>query len=140
MIKRPLNPRFSQAVLDGRKTTTIRNSFWRADVPIMLYNWSGVAYRSKQTDVAPVIVKGVLPIEIHRRADGEMFYASNLSGARMLHETEGFESREEMDAWFRPLIKPGQTVTKCLMRFRLLNAKVMAAPLAGATVETEVNP
>jgi hypothetical protein len=92
----------------------------------MLYNWSGAAYRSKQIDVAAVTVKGVLPIEIHRRSDGEMFYACNLSGSRMLHETEGFESREELDAWFRPLLKPGQTVTKFLMRFRLANAGGLA--------------
>jgi len=123
MLKRPLNPRFSQAVLEGRKITTIRDSFWPTDVPIMLYNWSGAAYRSKQIDVAAVTVKGVLPIEIHRREDGEMFYSCNLCGARMLHETEGFESREELDAWFRPLLKPGQTVTKFLMRFRLTNER-----------------
>lgn len=129
MIKRPLNPRFSTAVLEGRKTTTIRDSFWRTDVPIMLYNWSGAAYRSKQVDVAPVMVESVLPIRITHKEDGDMLYVWGRATLEKppLHETEGFASRAEMDAWFRPLIKPGQTVAKVLMRFRLLNAEVSDA-------------
>lgn len=119
MIRRSLNSRFSQAVLEGRKITTIRDSFWPCDVPIMLFKWSGKAYRSKQINVAAITVSAVLPILIHLRPDGVMFYACDLSGARLLHETEGFESRAAMDAWFRPLLKPGQTATKFLMRFRL---------------------
>jgi len=117
MLKRPLNPRFTQPVLDGIKTTTIRDKFWPTGVPIMLYNWSGAAYRSKQIDVAPVIVSSVSPITITHRSDGDMIY---LYGPRdRLHETEGFDSRVDMDEWFRQKIKPGQTVTKVLMRFHL---------------------
>jgi hypothetical protein len=121
MLKRPLNPRFSQAVLDGRKVTTIRATFWRADVPIMLYNWTGLPYRSKQRDVAAVMVEYVAPIRITHREDGGMIYAYGPLSGTPLHATEGFESRSEMDAWFRPLVKPGQTITRFLMRFRLAN-------------------
>jgi hypothetical protein len=122
MIKRPINQRFNDKVLQGIKTTTIRDSFWRTDVPIMLYNWSGAAYRSKQVDVAPVMVESVLPIRITHKEDGDMLYAWGRESLENppLHETEGFSSRSEMDAWFRPLIKPGQTITKFLMRFSLL--------------------
>ena len=56
MIKRPLNSRFSDAVLEGRKVTTIRDTPWPVGKPIMLYNWSGAAYRSPQIDVAAVLV------------------------------------------------------------------------------------
>ena len=66
MIKRPLNPRFSDAVREGRKFTTIRADLWPVGVPIMLYNWSGAAYRSKQIDVAAIIVQGFWLIEITR--------------------------------------------------------------------------
>lgn len=121
MIKRPLNPRFTQAVLDGIKTTTIRDKFWPSDVPIMLYNWSGAAYRSKHIDVAAVVVQGVSAIHITHGSSGLMAYSymrSALNG-RQLHETEGFDSQADMDEWFRRKIKLGQTVTKVLMRFHL---------------------
>ncbi len=122
MIKRPLNPRFNQAVLEGRKFTTIRDTLWPIGKPIMLYNWSGRAYRSKQNDVAAVIVQGYWPIQINHRADGTVGYIHGMEINQYLYETEGFESRAEMDEWFRPLVKPGKTVTKYLMRFRLANA------------------
>lgn len=124
MIKRPLNSRFSDAVLKGRKTTTIRDNPWPVGVPIMLYNWSGAAYRSKQIDVAPIVVKSVELIHITRRFDGDMIYSYGPMRDGRIHETEGFESRAEMDEWFRALVKPGQTVTKALMRFRLANAEL----------------
>lgn len=92
----------------------------------MLYNWAGLPYRSKQIDVAPVIVQSCGPIEItHRAEDGEMFYTmNNPHSHRLLHETEGFWASYLLDEWFRPLVKPGQTVTKFLIRFRLANAEV----------------
>jgi hypothetical protein len=123
MIKRPLRSRFSDAVRDGRKITTIRDNPWPIGKPIMLYNWTGAAYRSKQIDVAPVIVRGFWPIEISHLEDGTMLYAHGMENAKPLHETEGFESQVEMDAWFRQLVKPGRTVTKTLMRFRLVNGR-----------------
>ena len=129
MLKRPLNPRFSQAVLDGQKFTTIRDTQWPVGTPIMLYNWSGAAYRSKQTDVAAIIVQGFWPIDIAHSADGTMRYACGMENAKPLHETEGFTSRDEMDEWFRKIVKPGQTVRKTLMRFRLLcNSALSAVP------------
>lgn len=122
MIKRPLNPRFSQTVLDGRKTTTIRDSFWRTNVPIMLYNWSGAAYRSKQIDVAAVEVQGVLPITITHLPSGQMLYEyDGFREADAIWFTEGFENGPDMDEWFRPLVKRRESITKHLMRFRLAN-------------------
>ena len=129
MIKRPLNPQFSSAVIEGRKFTTIREKPWPVGTPIMLYNWSGAAYRSKQIDVAPVIVMGFWTIQIAHMESGDMRYAYGMDCGLALHETEGFDSRAAMDEWFRPLVKPGQSVTKHLMRFRLANAN-MEAPNA----------
>jgi hypothetical protein len=121
MIKRPLNAQFSNAVLEKRKITTIREKPWPVGVPIMLYNWSGAAYRSPQIDVGAVIVREWWPITIARTSAGDMRYVYRMDGHLALHETEGFESRAAMDEWFRPLVKNGQSVTKHLMRFRLAN-------------------
>lgn len=121
MIKRPLNPRFNRAIIEGRKFTTIRDHPWPVGVPIMLYNWSGVAYRSKQIDVAAITVSGYWPIQITQMQDGRMRYAYGMEKNKPLHETEGFDSRAALDDWFRPLVKPGQTIVKNLMRFRLIN-------------------
>lgn len=121
MLKRPLNSRFTQAVLDGRKFTTIRENPWPVGSPIMLYNWSGAAYRSKQADVAPVIVTGFWPITIGQTENGEMLYAYGMDIGRALWETEGFESREAMDEWFRAIVRPGKSVMRWLMRFSLAN-------------------
>lgn len=121
MIKRPLDPKFSEAVKEGRKFTTIREKPWPVGTPIMLYNWSGKPYRSKHVDVAPVKVEGFWTIRITRNADDFMSYEYGMENAKPIHETEGFESAAEMDDWFRPLLKPGQTVEKALMRFSLLN-------------------
>ena len=121
MLKRPLNSRFSQAVLDGRKFTTIRPKPWPVGSPIMLYNWSGAAYRSKQADVAPVIVSGFWPITIAQTDEGEMRYAYGMENEKPLWETEGFESRDDMDEWFSAVVRPGQSVTRWLMRFSLAN-------------------
>jgi hypothetical protein len=121
MIKRPLNSRFSAAVREGRKFTTIREKPWPVGTPIMLYNWSGLAYRSPQIDVAAIVVMGFWTIQIAHIEGGAMRYAYGMENVKPLHETEGFTSREELDDWFRPLVKPGQCVTKHLMRFRLLS-------------------
>ena len=123
MIKRPLNPRFRAPVLDGRKTTTIRDKAWPVGVPIMLYNWTGSAYRSKHSDVAAIVVKGFWTIRITHREDGGMLYAYGRVNDTPLHATEGFASRAEMDEWFRPLVKCGQTVEKTLMLFCRSNEK-----------------
>ena len=90
----------------------------------MIYNWSGAAYRSKQVDVAPIIVMGFWTILITHEKDGSMSYFYGMKNEKPLHETEGFNSREELDDWFRPLVKIGTTVGKTLMRFRLANSKM----------------
>ena len=119
MIKRPSNARFKTPVLTGVKTTTIRDKPWPVGVPIMLYHWSGAAYRSPQIDVAPVVVREVRVIRITHRDDGGMLYAYGQQNERRLHETEGFASREDLDAWFSPLVKRGETVEKALMFFEI---------------------
>jgi hypothetical protein len=123
MIKRPLNPQFSDAVREGRKSTTIRDNPWPVGVPIMLYNWSGLPYRSKQIDVAPVIVESVHRIVITRFNDTGMGYGDYcpLPSHRQLWETEGFDSREQMNEWFRSALKKSTVSEKVLMRFSLLN-------------------
>lgn len=123
MIKRPLNPRFTPAVLAGRKFTTIREKLWPIGTPVMLYNWSGAAYRSKQNDVAVVKVTGYWPILITHQQDGTMIYESGMGTTPALYQTEGFSTQAEMDDWFRMLVKPGQTASKFLMKFRLETAK-----------------
>lgn len=117
MIRRPITQIFNAPLLAGVKTTTIRPKPWPVGVPIMLYNWSGAAYRSKQADVAVVSVREVRPISITRLSDVEMVYAYGEPEARRLHETEGFGSREELDSWFRPLVGSGETVVKWMMFF-----------------------
>lgn len=124
MTKRPLDERFGDAVLDERKFTTIRDRPWPVGVPIMLYHWTGKPYRSKHRDCAAVVVLGFWTIEIAHMEDGTMHYRYGMENAKPLYETEGFESREEMDDWFRPLVKRGHSVTKYLMRFRLLKNTV----------------
>ena len=118
MIKRPLNACFSDAVREGRKTTTIRDKAWPLGVPIMLYNWIGAPYRSKHVDVAAVIVRGTWVIDIFRCHDDFMVYDCG-PGQRTLYDGEGFASQAEMDDWFRPLVKPGGMKTKHIMLFRL---------------------
>lgn len=123
MLKRPLNPRFNVPVRTGRKITTIREKPWRTDLPVMLYNWSGAAYRSSHVDVAAVRVLGVRPVQIDRLKSGRMIFQYSTEGDERLvklWECEGFDSPEEMDYWFSAKMKPGQSVTKCLMRFELL--------------------
>ena len=123
MIRRPLHPRFTQAVLAGEKFTTIRDGQWPVGKPIMLYNWSGAPYRSKQVDVAQITVTGFWPIQITHDVGGGMRYRHGMGGVIPLWQTEGFTSRDDLDAWFRPLVKPGHTITKTLMRFKLVNTQ-----------------
>lgn len=122
MLKRPLNSRFREPVLAGIKTTTIRDRAWPAGVPIMLYSWSGEPYRSKHVDVAPVKLVGFWTIRISHLPNGSMVYECGKTSGPALHVTEGFNSREEMDAWFREKIPPGTGVKKILMLFRRVKA------------------
>ena len=119
MIKRPLDSRFSDAVRQGRKFTTIRDNPWPVGKPIMLYNWSGKPYRSPQINVTPVEVVVTQSIDIQRCYDDAMAYRYPCNW--QLWEGEGFNSQSDMDDWFRSKLKPGQIVTKSLMRFRIVN-------------------
>lgn len=122
MIKRPLNARFHDPVLEETKITTIRDKPWPVGVPIMLYHWSGLPYRSQQLDVCPVVVEETTPIRIGRTANGALIYFHAERGihpGRLLWQSEGFFSQGELHDWFSKIIKPGQTVEKHLMRFKL---------------------
>ena len=119
MIKRPLNSQFPEKIEDLVKITTIRDEPWPVGIPIMLYCWSGKPYRSKHKNVCPVEVISTCPILIGNTKDG-MRYSIHTVQGRVLWSTEGFESGEEMDAWFQPLVKQGETVTKHLMQLKKL--------------------
>jgi hypothetical protein len=80
-------------------------------------------------DVAAVWVTGLWPIEIAHLTHGDMRYFYGMENEKTLWETEGFDSREAMDDWFRKVVKPGEIVTKHLMRFRLNEN----SPSTGAT-------
>jgi hypothetical protein len=118
MIKRPLNARFSELVLAGHKTTTIRDKPWPVGVPIMLYNWTGKPYQSKQADVCPIVVKGFWTIRITHKPYGGIVYECGRETREPLFVDEGFPGQDEMDDWFRPLVKTGKTITKTLMLFK----------------------
>lgn len=119
MTKRPLNPQFNTKVLADIKVTTIRDKPWPVWKDIMLYNWSGAAYRSKQIDVAVVLVESENEILISNEDGTLVFTPDNVDGIS-LHVTEGFESFADLQRWFEKLVKPGQTAVKHLMRFRRL--------------------
>ena len=126
MIRRPLNERFAEKVLAGIKTTTIRDKEWPVGVPIMLFRWSGKPYRSKQINIAPVVVERTGSIDIWTRADGVKFL-TQMPLRAMLWKSEGFNSKAEMDEWFRPLVKPGKGVCKAIMQFRLWTPDITAS-------------
>ena len=121
MIKRPLNAKFSDKAKFGIKITTIRSKPWPVGRPIMLYNWSDKPYRSPQIDVCAVEVVETSPILITRDAAGEMSYCMIEPLPFPLWQCEGFDSQDDMDAWFSAKIKPGQSIEKHLMRFQLSN-------------------
>lgn len=118
MIRRPLDPRFNAAVLAGRKTTTIRANPWPFG-PVMLYNWTGRPYRSPQSAVAAVeVISSGMLLVVHDVA-GRMRYRGGLSNAA-LWKSEGFDSRDDMDAWFRNVVPDDDERILWIMRFRLL--------------------
>lgn len=124
MIKRPINPRFSAAVREGRKFTTIRLKPWPIWKPIMLYNWSGAAYRSKQIDVAVIEVEEVLEMVITHDEHGGLVFGRDQIDGIPIYKTEGFDDAGQMQEWFSKVVPIGKTVEFSLMRFRLLNVEV----------------
>ena len=120
MTRRPIDARFEEAVLTGRKFTTIRDKSWPVGVPIMLFRWSEKPYRSPQINVAEVVVTGFWPMLISRTDNGMMVYAHGMESDVPLWHHEGFPSQEAMSEWFRPMVKPGEHIAKVMMRFRLM--------------------
>lgn len=118
MIKRPLDARFAGRVLEGQKFTTIRRNPWPTGKPIMLYSWSGKPYRSPHKNVCAISVIVAQPIEITQGIDGTMHY--DYPANYQLWQAEGFDSQNEMDEWFRKIVKPGKTITRHLMRFAVI--------------------
>ena len=119
MIRRPLNSRFADKVRAGIKTTTMRDTAWPLGVPIMLYEWTGRPYASKQREIVAVVADWRTPVSISCVHGGDLLFShevlSHLLDGRPLWACEGFESQDEMEAWFRPMTKPGQTLKKYLM-------------------------
>lgn len=120
MIKRPLHSRFRQPVMEGIKTTTIRENPWPVGKAIMLYNWSGKAYRSPQIDVAAVIVVKAVPITIEHLPSGQLLFTfEGYQTGAALWATEGFEDGRDLEEWFRPKVKRGAVIQRWLMTFAL---------------------
>jgi hypothetical protein len=124
MIKRPLSDQFHQKVLDGIKVSTIRPNPWPVNVPIQLFRWEGLPYRSKHVNGPAVIARSADRIMIASDAAGVISY--HLAGDSLRHAItdlyviEGFDSQEKMDDWFRRLVKPGQTIQSYQMLFSLI--------------------
>lgn len=120
MIRRAVDKALAPEVLSGRKITTIRGEPWPVGRPIMLYSWSGHPYRTKQVDVAAIIVTEFCGIGITHRPDGVMLYSHEMHLERPLYDCEGFATQEDMDAWFRQAVPRGTLYAqRALMRFRL---------------------
>ena len=123
MIKRPLAEQFHRKVLDGIKISTIRPNPWPVGVPIQLFRWEGLPYRSKHVNGPAVIARSADPITIASDAAGISYH---LAGDDLRHAItdlyviEGFDSQEKMDDWFRRLVKPGQTIQSYQMLFSLI--------------------
>ena len=126
MIKRPLDRRFAEAVLNGEKFTTIRSSPWPCFVPIMLYHWKDQPYRSKHQDVAEIMVEEALEISISHSlddpysADSTVVFDRSYIDGKPIYQTEGFANWGEMQEWFSKVVPLGKTVTLSLMRFKLV--------------------
>jgi hypothetical protein len=122
MIKRPLDQRFRDAVLEGRKITTMRVKPWPVGKPIVLYHWTGAAYRSKHVDIAVIEVLQTDRVVIRRDLDGHLSYRRGgiFELPRPLWFYEGFAAQADMDEWFGPLLKKDPLITRHLMLFRVI--------------------
>jgi hypothetical protein len=124
MIKRPLAEQFHQKVLDGIKVSTIRPNPWPVNVPIQLFRWEGLPYRSKHVNGPAVIARSANRIMIASDAAGVISYHLTdydlCAAIKDLYVIEGFDSQEKMDDWFRRLVKRGQTIQSYQMLFSLI--------------------
>lgn len=136
MIKRPVHHRFRDAVLEGRKITTMREKPWPVGVPIILYHWTGAPYRSKHADVAVIEVLQTDWVEITRNLNGGLRYGrlGNFELPWPLWVCEGFGARADMDEWFEPLMKKAPKITRHLMLFRVI--KPLSEPAPVETLES----
>jgi hypothetical protein len=100
----------------------MRKKPWPIGKEIMLYHWQEKPYRSKHQDIAVVKVISTNPIFIKREQDDSISYIPlhPFTLSRPLWQHEGFDSQEEMDAWFRPLIKINDAIHRHLMHFKLI--------------------
>lgn len=123
MFKRPLDPRFNEAVKTGRKVTTIRDVPWAPGRKIMLYNWEGRPYRSKHVDVVPVVVQKTTQVTLRRSRLEPRVLVRDSDGTRLddVWKGEGFASREEFDEWFLPMLSVAahSLLFKYLMEFEV---------------------
>ena len=120
MLKSPVNSRFNDRIRAGIKITTIREKPWPVGKPIMLYNWSGRPYGSPQRDVCAVEVEHTQPITITIPKFGSPHYSPRSIEDRPLWQCEGFDSQDDMDAWFRAVLKPETTTEMHLCRFKIM--------------------
>ena len=124
MIKRSLSAQFHQKVMDGIKVSTIRPNPWPVGVPIQLFHWADKPYRSKHVDGPVVIVNCIKPMQICKDCISRPQYCYGHGSLldvvpKNLYAIEGFDSQEDMDAWFRRLVKPGQATQQFQMLFSL---------------------
>jgi len=104
----------------------------------MLYKWSGAAYRSKQIDIVAIEVEETLELIVTHDRDGGVVFSREKIDGIPIHQTEGFDDAGQMQEWFTQVVPIGKTVELSLMRFRLLNVRVVAPPtLESDCIETE---
>jgi hypothetical protein len=123
VIKRPLAEQFHQKVLDGIKVSTIRPNPWPVGIPIQLFRWEGLPYRSKHVNGPAVIARSANRIMIASDLAGVISYHLTdydlCHAIKDLYVIEGFDSQEKMDDWFRRLVKRGQIIKSYQMLFSL---------------------
>lgn len=86
--------RFVPAVQSGKKRQTYRKQRAREIRPgdwLLLRTWSGVAYRSKQTDIADVVCTSVEKVTLTAESITEE-----------MARADGFACREDMILYFDP--------------------------------------
>jgi hypothetical protein len=120
MTKRSVSERFRQPIEEEIKNSTIRSKAWPLGVPIMLYTWEGKPYRSKHKDLRAVIVNYVYEIQITHLDGGKMRYERGGYEYKGLWIGEGFLSQDDMDTWFRDVVKKGETLMQYMMCFSLI--------------------
>lgn len=68
-----------------------------------------------------------------------MRYECGKESVPPLYKSEGFTSQDEMDDWFRPLVKTGECYAGHLMSFSLANDKAHLPAPAETVERTKTN-